>query len=101
MGFTRTFQDGEPSCTKAVTIRINDVAIKLKQNREILVNGEDVTKLPMLAGGARVRIVSSIFLGVELPNGLEVLWDGVSRVYVNAPAHFRGKHFITELTEYF
>ncbi|XP_016844891.1 hemocytin [Nasonia vitripennis] len=91
MGFTRTFQDGEPSCTKAVTIRINDVAIKLKQNHEILVNGEDVTKLPMLAGGARVRIVSSIFLGVELPNGLEVLWDGVSRVYVNAPAHFRGQ----------
>lgn len=91
MGFERTFQDGEPSCTKTVTIRFNDVAIKLKQNRQILVNGEDVTKLPMLAGGSMVRIISSIFIAVELPNGLEVLWDGISRVYVNAPAHFRGK----------
>ena len=91
MGFTRNLEDGEPSCTKAVTIRVNGVAIKLKQNRQILVNGEDVTKLPMLAGGAKIRIVSSIFIAVELPNGLEVLWDGISRVYVNAPAHFRGK----------
>ena len=90
MGFARTFQDGEPACTKTVTVRLNGVAIKLKQNRQILVNGEDVTKLPMYAGGARLRIVSSIFVAVDLPNGLGVLWDGVSRVYVNAPPQFRG-----------
>jgi von Willebrand factor len=91
MGFSPTFQDGDPSCTKAVTIRLNDTAIKLKQNRQILVNGEDVTSLPTIAGGARIRIASSIFIRVEMPNGLEILWDGVSRVYVNAPADFRGK----------
>ncbi|XP_058797462.1 hemocytin [Phymastichus coffea] len=91
MGLARGYRDGDPSCTKTVTIRANDVAVKLKQNRQISVNGEDVTKLPLLAGEIRVRIVSSIFVAVELPNGLQVLWDGVSRVYINAPPQFRGQ----------
>lgn len=94
MGIARSYEEGDPSCTKTVTIRVNDVAVKLKQNRQILVNGEDVTSLPLFAGEMKIRIVSSIFIAVELPNGLQVLWDGVSRVYVNAPPQFRGMLFI-------
>ncbi|KAJ8683258.1 hypothetical protein QAD02_019050 [Eretmocerus hayati] len=84
--------EGEPTCTRSVTIRGYDALVKLKRAGEVLVNGESVSKLPLIVGhGVRVRIVSSIFIGVELPDGLEVLWDGVNRVYVNAPAHFRDK----------
>lgn len=89
MAFTSTTSDA-PSCTKTVTIRVNDVTIKLKQNRELLVNGEEVSKLPVLSGGVEVRVASSIFIIAKLPNGIEVWWDGISRVYVNAPAEFHG-----------
>lgn len=79
-----------PSCTKAVTVHFKDTSIKLKQNRQITVNGDEVTKLPMLLEGARVRLASSIFLVVNLPNDLEIWWDGMTRVYINAPAKFHG-----------
>lgn len=91
MGFSTSNDPNGPSCTKTVTIRLNDMSIKLKQNRQILINGEEVNKLPLLAGDAKIRITSSIFLVVLLPNGIEIWWDGVSRVYVNVPAEFRGK----------
>lgn len=40
--------------------------------------------------GIRIRIASSIFLIVQLPNGLEIWWDGISRIYINAPPEFHG-----------
>lgn len=95
MGYSRTSLTDVPSCTKSVTIRSGTVSIKLKQNRQILVNGEDVTKLPIKVGDMKLRIASSIFLIVNMPNGLEVWWDSVSRVYINAPADFRGTIPIT------
>ncbi|EFN85665.1 Hemocytin [Harpegnathos saltator] len=80
-----------PSCTKAVTIRLGNTFIKLKQNRQITVNGDEVTKFPMQIDGARIRLASSIFLAINLPNDLEVWWDGMARVYINAPAKFHGQ----------
>jgi hypothetical protein len=31
-----------------------------------------------------------LLIAVDLPNGLEVWWDGVTRVYIDAPASFQG-----------
>ncbi|XP_026826604.1 hemocytin isoform X2 [Ooceraea biroi] len=87
MGFVAV----DPSCTKAVTINFKDTSIKLKQNHQIMLNGDEVTKFPLLFNGARIRIASSIFVVVHLPNSLEVWWDGVSRIYINAPAEFHGQ----------
>jgi len=95
MGFASV---GSPSCTKAVTINFRDNSIRLKQNRQIAVNGDEITKFPMLLNGVRIRIASSIFIVIHLPNDLEVWWDGVSRVYINAPAEFHGKLFVSYLT---
>lgn len=93
-----------PSCTKSVTIRTDggDI-IKLKQNREVTVNGEEVVLQPSVwIDGVIIRHASSVFLAgyswsnphrsspflkwfyllcflVELPNGLEIWWDGQSR----------------------
>ncbi|XP_043682227.1 hemocytin isoform X2 [Vespula pensylvanica] len=77
-----------PSCTKTVTIKTEQAIVKLKQNRQIVINGEDVNKLPLLVNGIKIQAASSIFLVVRMSNGLEVWWDGISRVYINAPAEF-------------
>ncbi|XP_043601962.1 hemocytin isoform X2 [Bombus pyrosoma] len=79
-----------PSCTKTITINYKDISMKLKQHREVLINGDDLTVFPTLIHGIRIRIASSIFLIVQLPNGLEIWWDGISRVYINAPPEFHG-----------
>lgn len=92
MGLSRSSME-ETSCTKSVTIRWNEILIKLKQNNQVLINGEDVTKLPVMLSGVKIKIASSIFIVVNVPNGLEIWWDGISRVYVNAPADFRGNYF--------
>jgi len=90
MGFASA---DSPSCVKTVTITFKDTFIKLK--------------FPILFDGARIRIASSIFMVIHLPNALEVWWDGVSRVYINAPAEFHGKllclvfHHCNEMLSYF
>lgn len=84
---------GAPSCTKTVTINYQGTGIKLKQHRQVLINGDDLTVYPTVVNGIRVRIASSIFLVIHLPNGLEIWWDGISRVYINAPPEFHGKIF--------
>lgn len=90
-----------PSCTKTVTINFRDTSIKLKQNRQIMINSNEVMKYPVLFEGTRIRIASSIFVTIHLPNGLIVWWDGVSRVYINAPAEFHGIHFFHNFMLYF
>lgn len=90
MGFTSETLSEAPSCTKTVTIQTEGITIKLKQNRQLLINGEEVTKLPVKSGNVTIRVASSIFLIAELQNGISVWWDGISRVYVNAPADFHG-----------
>lgn len=58
-----------PSCTKTVTIRTDggDV-IKLKQNREVTVNGEEVILEPSVwIDGVVIRHASSVFLAGILP----------------------------------
>ncbi|PNF36643.1 hypothetical protein B7P43_G19101, partial [Cryptotermes secundus] len=90
MSFLPSRSSEYPSCTKTVTINLNGHNIKLKQGREVLVDGQEMSKLPFTAAGAYVHVVSSIFLLVDLPNGLEIWWDGVTRVYIDAPASFQG-----------
>lgn len=79
-----------PSCTKTITINYKDTSMKLKQHRQVLINGNELTIFPTLINGIRIRIASSIFLIVQLPNGLEIWWDGISRIYINAPPEFYG-----------
>ncbi|XP_030749920.1 hemocytin [Sitophilus oryzae] len=91
MNFPVSVSAGLPSCTKTVTIRINGQVIKLKQNHDVVVNGIDITKIPHNVAGVNIRAVSSIFLQTELPNGIEVWWDGMTRVYIDLPANFKDK----------
>lgn len=62
MNFPSSVAGGLPSCTKTVTIKIDGQTIKLKQNHEVVVNGQDITKIPYVVGGVNIRSISSIFL---------------------------------------
>lgn len=109
MNFPASVSTGLPSCTKTVTIRINGQSVKLKQNHDVVVDGQDISKLPYSVAGIDIRSVSSIFLignvwnchcklyvnvyivTAKLPNGIEVWWDGLTRAYIDLPAEFKGK----------
>ncbi|XP_037900754.1 hemocytin [Glossina fuscipes] len=85
-----------PSCTKSVTLRFIQnsgipTAVKLDQGSFVTVNNKQIMKLPKILGNNEVLIrhVSSTFMTVEFNNGLRVWWDGISRVYIDAPPNYR------------
>ncbi|KAG4071830.1 hypothetical protein HA402_005991 [Bradysia odoriphaga] len=86
-----------PSCTKSVTINIINgdkiKSVKLKQGRQILVDGLEIEMLPIkiLEGVLKVKQASSTMILVTFYDGLKVWWDGTSRVYIDAPPEYRGK----------
>ena len=51
-----------PSCTKSVTIRVLGDVIKLKQNGEVMLNGDDVNTMPLWIDGIYIRHASSVFI---------------------------------------
>lgn len=87
----------QPSCTKSVTIKLlqgNQIkTVKLNQGPIILIDGLEVTKLPTKKYDAvlKVRQASSTMILVSFTDGLNVWWDGVSNVYIDAPASYRGR----------
>ncbi|XP_071530009.1 uncharacterized protein [Panulirus ornatus] len=90
MNFPASVVSQFPSCTKSVTVRLDGTVIRLKQEREITINGVELKELPAWINGAYIKAASSLFIMVELSNGLDVWWDGQTRVYIDAPADFRG-----------
>ncbi|XP_059485087.1 hemocytin isoform X2 [Neocloeon triangulifer] len=79
---------GSPSCTKTITIRANGSVIHLKRNRDMIVNGKEISGLPIRVGEIMIQRASSLFIFVTLPSGLEVWWDGISQVHVDVPPTF-------------
>lgn len=68
-------------------------SVKLKQGRQILVDGLEIEMLPikLLEGVLKVRQASSTMILVTFYDGLKVWWDGTSRVYIDAQPEYRGK----------
>lgn len=63
MNFPISVTSGMPSCTKAVTVRTpSGYVVKLKQNREVSVNGVEITDLPHYLDGDIIRVASSMFI---------------------------------------
>lgn len=87
----------QPSCTKSVTIKLlkgNQIkTVKLKYGRVVLIDGLEVTKLPTKKYDdvLKVRQASSTMILVSFVDGLNVWWDGISNVYIDAPASYRGR----------
>ncbi|KAJ8725925.1 hypothetical protein PYW08_004108 [Mythimna loreyi] len=83
--------EGKPSCTKAVNLNYDGANVHLKQGGYILVNGKEVSTLPVMVGEVRIRAASSMFIIVQLPNKVDLWWDGNTRVFIDVPAEFQGK----------
>ncbi|CAH0701554.1 unnamed protein product [Spodoptera exigua] len=83
--------EGKPSCTKAVNIIYDGASVHMKQGGFVLVNGKEVSTLPVMAGDIRIRAASSMFIIVQLPNKVDLWWDGNTRVFIDVPAEFQGK----------
>ncbi|XP_077868158.1 von Willebrand factor [Saccoglossus kowalevskii] len=86
----KDFDGGPLTCTKSVTITIGGTFVKLKTGHEIIVDGDDVDELdlPFEAPSIYIEQVSDQFQKVTLDNGLNVFWNGDSRLYVTAPNSF-------------
>lgn len=86
-----------PSCTKSVSIKVKHgnktASIHLKQGRQIRIDGNEITKVPLniFDGFLRIRFASSTMLVVEFRDSLKLWWDGMTRVYIDAPPSYRGK----------
>lgn len=85
------------TCTKTVTIQFgNGTTIRLGQGKLVFVNGEIVDKLPVnVQAVAYVREQSTFFLQVVVTNGIEVWWDGETRLYIYASPELEGKPKVT------
>ena len=57
---------GVASCTKSVTIDINGITIKLDHNHQLFVNNKQITRLPYEANGIKIKMVSSLFMQVNM-----------------------------------
>lgn len=66
MNFPKSTVSGMPSCTKSVTLRLLDEVVKLKQDRIVAVNGQDVEELPVWIDGIYIRHASSVFVAGDL-----------------------------------
>ncbi|CAH2073181.1 unnamed protein product, partial [Iphiclides podalirius] len=80
--------EGKPSCTKAVNVLFHGAHIHMKQGGFILVNGKEVSSLPVNVGDIRIRAASSLFIIVQLPIKVDLWWDGNTRVFVDVPPEF-------------
>lgn len=54
--------EGKPSCTKAISLNYDGASIHMKQGGFILVNGKEVSSLPVMVGDVRIRAASSLFV---------------------------------------
>ena len=92
-----TNSDILPSCTKSVTVKFKDggkdTVIHMTQDKVVYVNNVEVKKLPrkMMNGLVKIREASSSFIIVDFQDGVKVWWDGINRVYIDAPATLRGQ----------
>ncbi|XP_022121224.2 hemocytin [Pieris rapae] len=83
--------EGKPSCTKAVSLSYKGANIHMKQGGFILVNGKEISSLPVTVGDIRIRAASSLFIIIQLPIKVDLWWDGNTRVFVDVPPTFTDK----------
>lgn len=68
MGLIESATSEAAACTKTVVIRHNAEVIRLKQNSEVFVNGEQVKSLPHKISDLSIRSISSIYMIGEFLN---------------------------------
>ena len=79
----------DTSCGKIVTVRYGTHNIVLEHNK-VKYQGTYIM-LPHKENGLVIRKASSLFVKVEMDNGMEIMWDYFSIFRIQAPKSFMGK----------
>lgn len=66
MNFPASVVSQFPSCTKSVTITASGTVIKLKQDREVVINGIETPLLPVWVNNIYVKRASNLFVVGEV-----------------------------------
>ncbi|XP_070536988.1 von Willebrand factor-like [Ptychodera flava] len=86
----RQYTDSPSTCDRSVIISVGRTHVWLKKGQEVIVDGNDVaiSALPYTAPGIFIEQVSEQYQQVSLDNGLVLLWDGNSKIYVHVTSSF-------------
>ncbi|XP_055298923.1 mucin-6-like isoform X2 [Sitodiplosis mosellana] len=84
------------SCTKAIMMHVpqSSTLVRMDQRGRVTVNGIDATRnLPinLLGGFMHIRPVSQMARQVSCADGLDMMWDGYTYAYIDAPATHSNK----------
>ncbi|XP_070575061.1 mucin-5AC-like [Ptychodera flava] len=81
------------TCTKSVMITVGDTFLRLKRHHHLIVNGNDLemSDLPHKMPGVFIEQLSDQFQQVVLDNGVQLRWDGKTKVYIKVKADFYNK----------
>ncbi|XP_064455887.1 hemocytin-like isoform X2 [Ornithodoros turicata] len=77
------------NCFKVITVTTGDDVVVLKRG-EVLVNNDDVM-LPFFNGRLTAYSATSEFIKVKFANGVVMLWDRQSRLYIDSPPEQSGQ----------
>ena len=62
MNFPSSVVSQFPSCTKSLTIRLENTVVKLKQNNEVTINSVEVRDLPVWINDVFIKKASNLFI---------------------------------------
>ncbi|KAF4518672.1 hypothetical protein B566_EDAN002706 [Ephemera danica] len=80
---------GLPSRT--LTINMPGMVVRLLQNKKLVVNAETITSLPFQQLNFKVWLASSKYILAQLPNGIEIQWDGTTIANIFIPPTLFGE----------
>ncbi|KRT85499.1 hypothetical protein AMK59_1222, partial [Oryctes borbonicus] len=88
----KNYNSTAPSWVRKVTIRVEkETVIEFKPNLVVNVNNDLVKRFPYKIGNTVITKPSSSFVLAELPNAVEVQWDGYSWVIVRLPVELKNE----------
>nr|XP_022911977.1 von Willebrand factor-like [Onthophagus taurus] len=88
--FVKDFKSPLPSWTKMVEVHHGDNVVSLKPNLVVTFNNKPLTKFPHKESNITVSKPTGSKIIVELPNYLQVHWDGQTTAKIRAPTTMRG-----------
>ncbi|KAK9754815.1 C8 domain [Popillia japonica] len=78
--FVKLVNSSAPAWVRKVTTRMGGYVVEFNPNLEVVVNDIKVTRFPHKAGLITITQLSSSLVLAELPNDVDVEWDGTSLV---------------------
>ncbi|XP_004430689.1 PREDICTED: SCO-spondin [Ceratotherium simum simum] len=79
------------TCTKALTVRLQNTVVHMLRGQAVTVNGVSVTPPKVYTGPGLSLHRAGLFLLLSTRLGLTLLWDGGTRVLVQLSPQFRGR----------